>query len=114
MPGFLVHNQPMSVVTVDSGICGFGAKIRAESEDGQSCRLFIESDCDAVMGMASELTEVDGFQVAFGNFMENPVYAAAAAHYRHAACPVPAAIIKAVEVACGLALPKDVAMRIEK
>jgi len=104
----------MSIVIVDSGICGFGAKIRAESEDGQSCRLFIESDCDAIKGMAGDLAEVDGFQAAFGNFPENPVYAAAAAHYKHAACPVPAAVIKAVEVACGLALPRDVAMRIEK
>jgi len=32
----------------------------------------------------------------------------------HAACPVPVGIIKAVEVASGLALPKDVKIEIEK
>jgi hypothetical protein len=52
--------------------------------------------------------------VAFANFMENPVYIAAAKHYKHAACPVPSGIVKAIEVACGLALPKDVSFKIEK
>lgn len=33
---------------------------------------------------------------------------------KHAACPVPSAIIKGVEVACGLALPKDVEIKIAK
>ena len=31
----------------------------------------------------------------------------AAQHCKHAACPVPSGIIKAIEVAAGLALPKD-------
>ncbi|MHB1443957.1 MAG: DUF6951 family protein [Candidatus Humimicrobiaceae bacterium] len=31
---------------------------------------------------------------------------------KHAACPVPSGIIKAIEVACRLALPKDVCFEI--
>jgi hypothetical protein len=31
----------------------------------------------------------------------------AAKHCQHASCPVPSGIIKAIEVASGLALPKD-------
>lgn len=38
----------------------------------------------------------------------------AAKHLRHAACPVPAGIIKAVEVAAGLALPADATIKISE
>ena len=38
---------------------------------------------------------------------ENPVCRAAGPRLKHAACPVPAAIIKALEVAAGLNVPKD-------
>ena len=98
----------MVIVDVDPGICGFPARISAASEDGQTCSLSVESKCEAVSALAAELASVDGYEVAFKNFSENPVYLAASRHYKHAACPLPSAIVKAVEIACGLALPKDV------
>ena len=104
----------MSSISVDPGICGLATRILAVSEDGQACRLDIHSECEAIMALAGEITEVDGFAVAFSNFPANPVYEAATRHFKHAACPVPSAIIKAVEVACGLALPKDVQFEVEK
>jgi hypothetical protein len=36
----------------------------------------------------------------------------AAKHCKHTACPVPSGIIKAVEVASGLALPKDASIQV--
>jgi hypothetical protein len=36
----------------------------------------------------------------------------AAKHCKHAACPVPSGIIKAIEVASGLALPKDALIKV--
>ncbi|MFZ4614755.1 MAG: DUF6951 family protein [Rectinemataceae bacterium] len=97
-----------AVVEVDPGICGFPARISASSEDGMACSLVIESGCEAITALAAELTQVDAYEVAFTNFAENPVYLAASRHYKHAACPVPSAIVKAVEIACRLALPKAV------
>jgi len=38
----------------------------------------------------------------------------AAKHCKHAACPVPSGIIKAIEVAAGLALPKDASIQVSK
>jgi hypothetical protein len=38
----------------------------------------------------------------------------AAKHCKHAACPVPSGIIKAVEVASGLALPKDASIQVSQ
>ena len=104
----------MAVIHVDPGICGMATVVRTESEDGQICKVSIESPCEAIKALAEEIKELDGFAVAFTPFPANPVYAAASKHYKHAACPVPSAIVKAVEVACGLALPKDVSFRVEK
>ncbi len=104
----------MTTVMVDAGICGMTSIIRASSEDGQLCSVSIESPCDAIQALGEKIKEIDGFAAAFSNFDANPVYKAAIAHYRHAACPVPSAIIKAVEVACGLALPGPVVFQIEK
>jgi hypothetical protein len=98
----------MAIVEVDPGVCGFSARITAVSDDGQTCTLSVETGCEAMAAMAAELATVDGYEVAFKNFHENPVYLAAGRHYKHAACPLPSAIVKAVEIACGLALPRDV------
>jgi len=38
----------------------------------------------------------------------------AAKHCKHTACPVPAGIIKAIEVASGLALPKDASIQVSQ
>ncbi|HUX42519.1 MAG TPA: hypothetical protein VMV83_15230 [Rectinemataceae bacterium] len=103
----------MAKVAVDPGICGLKSTIHAVSEDGQACVLSIDSDCEAIRALALEIGTLDGYEVAFKPFAENPVYLAAGRHYKHAACPLPSAVIKAVEVACRLALPKDVAFTIE-
>jgi hypothetical protein len=41
-------------------------------------------------------------------------YEIAAKHCPHSSCIVPSGIIKAVEVAAGLALPKNAAIKMEK
>lgn len=104
----------MITVTVDAGICGFISTIRAESDDGQTVRVSVDSKCESVAALGPELAVCDAFSVAFSKFGESPVYKAADKHFKHGACPVPAAIVKAVEAAANLALPKDVTMTIAK
>lgn len=104
----------MATINVQPGICGMKSVIHAESDDGQTCRLTIDTPCDAVQALVADLQEVDGFSAAFSNFADNPVYQAAGRHFKHAACPLPSAIIKAVEVACELALPETVNFEIYK
>ena len=104
----------MATIQVDPGICGMVSSVRAESEDGQTCTIAVDSPCEAIRALGEEVKELDGFKAAFSSFAENPVYIAAGKHYKHAACPVPSAIIKAAEVACGLALPQDVSFEVEK
>jgi hypothetical protein len=98
---------------IDSGICGFGATVYAH-QDESKVKLRIESDCDAIQRLAKDLTEVEPFgEISFRG--QGPrTLALGAKHCYHTACPVPVGIIKAIEVAAGLALPKEASIKISK
>jgi len=74
--------------------------------------LTIESECEAVQRLAAELTQVDPFQEGYFSGAGPLTLRLAAKHLRHTACPVPTGIIKAVEVAAGLALPADATIKL--
>ena len=103
-----------ATVRVAAGICGFDSEIIAVSEDGQNVNVALTTQCPSLAPMAEKLTELDAFAACFGKLCDSQVYAIANDYCAHSACPVPSGIIKAIEVACGLALPKDVLMNITK
>lgn len=100
----------MATAEIDSGICGFGATVRTAA-DGRDVRVDIESSCPHVRALAEELTTVEPFtEITFRG--EGPLtLRLAAKHLAHPACPIPAGIIKAIEVEAGLALPKDASIK---
>jgi hypothetical protein len=104
----------MITVEVDAGICGKKVTIKAECEDMQTAKLDITSDCSHINEMAKELTEINAMEEAFGSIGDTRVFRVAREYCKHAACPVPTAIIKAAEAACGLALPKNASITITK
>jgi hypothetical protein len=102
------------LVLVDAGVCGHTATVRATRTTGYNVRLELESDCPHVQKIAAEPLEVDAVrQIGLRGGLP-PLLESAYACCAHAACPVPSALIKAVEVAAGLALPDDVTMSITK
>ncbi len=103
----------MARAQVEAGICGFTAGIEATA-DGRQVRLHIESDCPRLQKLAEALTEVEGLSVVGPRSRPNPVTEAAAGARLHMACVVPTAIVKAVEVEAGLALPRDVRITVTK
>lgn len=104
----------MVEVIVDAGICGFKATIQIESEDMQMANIKIKTDCPNLKPMENELQEADGYAVCFSKLGDGIIYEYAKKYCRHPGCPVPAAIIKGIEVACGLALPNDATIKINK
>jgi len=94
----------MVIVEVEAGACGMKSVIQAHPE-GREVKLVIESDCPAVNELAAELTGLEMRQV-LGGFGQGPVFELAGQHLNHAACLVPAGIIKAAEVALGLNVPR--------
>ena len=91
---------------VQGGVCGLGTVIVASSDDGMHVRLRIESDCPKVQELAGELPEIDAFeQLLRKPLIETTPALLAAKHKLHVSCLVPVVILKAIEVAAGLALP---------
>lgn len=104
----------MVEVKVNPGVCGLNTVIKVDSEDMQNAVIEIVTECPNIKPMEQELKEVDGYEECFAKLGESKVYELAKKYCKHAACPVPSAIIKGIEVACGLALPKDVDFKISK
>ena len=101
----------MTRVEVNAGVCGHSAIIEVSRVDDTHVQVFITSPCEQIAAMNPDLAHVQwkgkGHEV-FKRMTESAVYRSAAQHIRHTACPIPAAILKAIEVEVGIALPKDV------
>ena len=101
----------MTKAIIDPGICGFIAEVVATTK-GDMCSLEITCDCEPIQEMAKELTQVDPME-EIGFHRDGPLTLRMfARHCPHPSCPVPAGILKAVEVESGLALPKDAKIEI--
>ena len=85
--------------------------VEARMED-RHCTLSIKSECENIKNLSAELTVVNPFrEISYRG--EGPLtLKLAVKHCHHPACPVPAGIIKAVEVAAGLALPADATIKV--
>jgi hypothetical protein len=101
----------MTVVEVQAGACGYTARIVVETVDDRYVHVAIESGCEQITAMNGDLDRLcwkgKGHEI-FRPMNESAVYHSANLHIRHTACPIPAAILKAIEVEVGAALPKDV------
>ena len=93
---------------VNPGICGFDAIIEAKRA-GLIVNLSISSKCESIMALADILTEVSLQEFADRTvFTDNVVFKKANLCIHHRACPIPCAILKAIEAELGLALKKKV------
>ena len=98
-------------IEVYAGVCGHSAVIDVTKVDDTHVQVVITSACDQITAMNPDLAQVQwkgkGHEV-FKRMTESAVFQSAAKHIRHTACPIPTAILKAIEVEVGIALPKDV------
>ena len=97
----------MTKVVVNSGACGFTVTVKAEKGKERTISLSLDTACEMVQKMLSDIATVDRM-AALAGFADNPVYQSAAKHLKHVACPVPSAILKAIETEAGMNVPKDV------
>lgn len=99
--------QATSVVDIDAGVCGYKTTVTAAKTEGYNVRVTIVSDCPHVAKIATEVDEVDALQQIGLRGGLPFALEAAYRHCIHAACPAPSGLVKAIEVAAGLALPQD-------
>jgi hypothetical protein len=103
----------MSKAIVEPGNCGYTTTIDA-TMDGDECQITIQSACPAIQKLAADLGRVNPYQeISFRRGMPQTL-TAGAKYCKHSACPVPVAVIKAVEVEANLALPTDVTIKLSK
>jgi hypothetical protein len=104
----------MTKATIEAGICGFTVVAKVSAEDMQHATIRLETACPNLKPLEDKPLEMDAYAECFGKIGDSSVYAYLRDHCRHPGCPVAAGILKAVEVECGLALPKDASMHFEK
>ncbi len=104
----------MAKAYIDAGICGFTTNVTTVQNDDGKVEISLDSTCPHIMNAADSIKEVEPyFEIGF---FGGAIPSILQAHYTcpHAACPVFSGIVKAVEVAAGLALPKDVILTVSK
>ncbi|AEG13712.1 hypothetical protein Desku_0062 [Desulfofundulus kuznetsovii DSM 6115] len=102
----------MAKVEIFGGICGFNTVVSATAEQRRMVELKVESECPNWQKVQEQLKKVDAYKELFGKLHEGEVYRLSSPFIPHLACLVPAGIMKAVEVAAGLALPRDGFIRV--
>ena len=101
--------------TIKAGICGFTTKLAASSDDGETVKFVVESDCPNIQTLAEALPEVDAYG-ELGAGYDGEIWTAARSSVMRCCvgCAVPVGLYKAMQVAAGLALPADVSLSFEK
>jgi hypothetical protein len=107
-----------ATVEIDAGICGFHTKASAVSPDDQNVSFDVQTDCEKVRRLA-DLLRAHGPLDAYQEIGPSPGsellrMARSALDGCCAGCAVPVGLFKAMQVAGGLALPKDVVIRLTK
>ena len=103
-------------VEVDAGICGFHTDIRASSEDSQYVTFEVASECEKIRGLADALKAkgpIDAYQEISAEG-QSVIMATVRQCLKGccAGCAVPVGIFKGMQVSAGLALPKDINIKI--
>ncbi len=104
----------MAKVTVNAGICNFSAIINAvKNDDTDMVDVNIATGCPNFKNLTESTVEIDALAACFEKVGEGEIFELFRPTCPHSACPIPTAMVKAVEVAEGLALPKDVTIKVE-
>ena len=105
----------MIKVEVFSGICGFTTRIEVEKKEQYVAICKMEGQCPNCSKVAAILAE-EPLNVMDELFRkgQSKVIAACQSNLPHVSCPVPAGILKALEVGVGLALPADASIKFIK
>ena len=105
----------MIKVEIFSGICGFTTRIEAEETEKYVAVLRMEGECPNCGKVAAILAEgpLNVMNELFRKD-QSKVIDTCRANLPHISCPVPAGILKALEVSTKLALPADASIKFIK
>ncbi len=97
---------------VSAGSCGFVTGIRVERREN-CVEVRITTACEKVAKFAEAVGRLQ-LRDALSEMCASPVYRAATQARLHPGCPVPAAVLRAVEIETGAATPRSVVIDFKK
>ena len=100
---------------VEPGVCGFTADIEAEVRDYQFVTLKVNSECENIIKISQKLKEFDAYNEIRDGF-NGEFYKIIRENLKGccSGCAIPIGLFKSMQVAAGVALPKDISIKIEK
>ncbi len=116
----LVKEKLMRVrAQIDPGICNFNTVVTADTGDKQNVSFEFVSECETIKEFDKQIKEISPVDAIMTlGPGENPILLKARELLQTRgcceACVVPAATVKIMQVIAGLALPKDVSLKITK
>ena len=97
---------------VDPGICGFTCMVKAQKNGSRTVAIEISgSGCKQVQKLSGLLQEMS-LKDLFKPITVNPVMVSAQNAGCHTSCAIPVAVLKTVEAALVMALPRDVKLNV--
>ncbi len=97
----------MALCWVKAGECGQETSIEAHKVSLTTVAFEITTTCEHIQALVGELGEVDVGREMSCPLNETKIYTLATKYVCRNSCIVPAAILKAMEVAAGIFLPAD-------
>ena len=103
---------------IGAGICGFTTSVTATAEQGRLVELLVDSDCETIVALAAAIHEHGAFD-AYDEIdpRTDGALLPLVHEYLHgccSGCACPVGMFKAMLVAAGLALPKDIVIEMSK
>ncbi len=103
---------------IDAGVCGFRTDVKTSSEDGMFVTFEVTSDCDKISALGDALTArgpINAYE-EISPASDSVIMATVRECLKGccAGCAVPVGMFKSMQVAAGLALPKDITIQITR
>ena len=86
-------------------------RIHAVQQEDMMVKIDIESDCHHILKMSWRVGPVNPYTEVEASILETDIYKWASQVLPHAACPVPSAMIRAVEVSSDMGVKRDAAIK---
>lgn len=102
----------MAKAKVYAGACGFTTVVKVTKLSKMRVKVHLISACQDIRMLNEDISELDCSKGVFGSMVDSIVYKAASVRLKNSDCPVPCAIIKAIQVELGGAIAKDVTIKI--
>ncbi|WDP92050.1 MAG: hypothetical protein HUN04_20935 [Desulfobacter sp.] len=107
----------MTTVEIKAGICGFTTVVNAQGTPGFKASFTLDTQCpnwkkvDDILGGQELNIMKELFKDKATGELNSQVLDVSLKTIPHVSCPVISGVLKALEVSCGLALPKDASIK---